>query len=166
MRSPNAPGLILSRSHPAKLGCLAGSRWVDLPISSTLWSSMLVSSRQQTASDHKQVRQRACHLQSVQILRQSPIPNLRKSEQSFDHPEGMFHSGADLQLGSVLAAFGIVDLTVVAVALVRKVLCSRCTLLSILQRDGVLRGARPRSNRTTTDQLPLADSGQVPPVVP
>src|SRR6185312_9457213 len=127
MRSTNTFVLLFRRSTFAKSHCLAESRWVDGLTSSTLRSSMLASSRQQAAPDHEQVRQRARHLQSVQILRQAAIPNLGKPKQTFDHPEGMFDSRADLRLGSVLAPFGLVNLTVVAVALVRKILRPRCT---------------------------------------
>jgi len=72
-----------------------------------------------------QARQRASHLHAVKVFRQTPIPNLRESKQAFDHPEGVFNSRADLRLGPVLAPPGLIDLTVVAVALIDKVLRPR-----------------------------------------
>src|SRR5712671_2109056 len=122
MRRSNIPVLLRGHSAFTKSGDLVGLRSVDRPMPSTLWSPVLELSRQQPASNHEQVRQRASHLHAVKVLRQTSIPNLREAKQSFDYPEGVLHSGADLRLGSVLAPLGLVDLTVVAVALIDEVL--------------------------------------------
>jgi hypothetical protein len=91
-------------------------------MSSTLWSPLLELCRQQPAANHEQVCQRASHLHTVEVFRQASIPNLRESEQSFDDPEGVLDARADLRLGPVLETLGLIDLTVVTVALIGEVL--------------------------------------------
>ena len=83
---------------------------------------MLDLSGQQSASNHEQVRQRASHPHAVKVFRQAPIPNFRESKQSFDDPEGVLNSGADLRLSPVFEPLGLIDLTVVAIALIDEVL--------------------------------------------
>src|SRR5436853_4097147 len=128
MRRSNTPVSLRWWSTFTKSVDLAGLRSVDGLISSTLWSSMLDLPCQQPASNHEQVHQRASHLQAVQVLRQPPIANLRKSKQPFDHPEGVLNSGADLRLCPVLGPLGLIDPTIPAVALIDEVLRLRGAL--------------------------------------
>src|SRR6185437_2075534 len=97
MRRSNTPFSPRERSTFTKSRDLVGLRSVDEAISSTLWSTMLDLSRQQPASNHEQVRQGACHLHAVKVFRQTSISNLREPKQSFDDPEGVLNSGADLR---------------------------------------------------------------------
>src|SRR4051794_35351908 len=116
--------LVSLREHVAfaKSRDLVELRSVDEAMSSALWSPMLDLPCQQTTSNHEQVRQRASHLHAVKVFRQTSISNLGESKQSFDYPEGVLNSGADLRLGPVLEPLGLIDLTVVAVALIDEVL--------------------------------------------
>lgn len=52
----------------------------------------------------EQVRQRARHLQSIQILRQTSVANLVEAEDAFDDEETMFDLRAHLRLGAIAAA--------------------------------------------------------------
>ena len=52
------------------------------------------------------------------VFRQTSVPNLREPKQPFDDPESMFDSGADLRLRPILELLGLIDLTVVTVALI------------------------------------------------
>lgn len=65
------------------------------------------SHSQQMISSAEQVRQRARHLQSMQVLRQAAVANLVEAEDAFDDAEAVLDFRAHLRLGAIAAALAV-----------------------------------------------------------
>jgi hypothetical protein len=55
-------------------------------------------------SSAEQVRQRARHVQSMQLLRQTSVANFVEAENALDYEEAVFDLRAHLRLGAITAA--------------------------------------------------------------
>src|SRR6202142_4157837 len=85
--------------------------------------SQALSPRQwvQRPTQLKDIHQSACHIQSLGVLGDAAIAHLGKSEDAFEHQEGMPDAGTNSGLVAILAPLEPIDTAAVSVTPLRHV---------------------------------------------